>query len=112
MALRVAGKTGEVVSEAKWRDRIAAAICNWTMRHVASEHYRKMIGGSVSYSMASALRDDLEGREPPAPLWEAAVKAAAEGRLGPLPRKPTLRPESVYVNERGFPGSWEDERRG
>ena len=26
------------------RDRIAAALCNWTLRRVASERYRKMIG--------------------------------------------------------------------
>ena|SRR5579859_6009713 len=84
------------------RDRIAAALCNWIMRHVASERYRKMIGGSVSYGMASALRDELESREPPAPLWAAAARAAAEGRLGPLPRKPQVRPESDY--EMKLPG--------
>lgn len=78
------------------RDRIAACLCNWIMRHVASEHYRKMIGGSVSYGMASAFRDDMEGRDAPLPLWTAAAKAAQEGRLGPLPRKPQVRPESDY----------------
>ncbi len=79
-----------------WRDRIAAAACNWIMRHIATERYRKMIGGSVSYGLASALRDDLDGRDAPPPLWAAAAQAYAEGRLRPLPRKPQVRPESDY----------------
>jgi hypothetical protein len=78
------------------RDRIAAALCNWIMRHVASDRYRKMIGGSVSYGMAGAFRDDLEGRGAPPPLWDAAAKAYTGGMLGPLPRKPQVRPESDY----------------
>lgn len=77
------------------RDRIAAALCNWIMRHVASERYRKMIGGSVSYGMASAFRDDIEGRDAPAPLWAEAARAAREGRIGPLPRQPQLRDEDA-----------------
>ena len=78
------------------RDRIAAAVCNWILRHVASERSRKMIGGSVSYGMASAFRDDLEGRDAPAPLWTEAAKAYADGRIGAWPRKPQVRPESDY----------------
>ena len=31
------------------------------------------------------------------PLWAAAAQAYAEGRLKPLPRLPTVRPESDYV---------------
>ncbi len=33
------------------------------------------------------------GREP---LWAAAERARAEGRIGPLPRMPAVRPESDY----------------
>lgn len=84
------------------RDRIAAALCNWIMRHVASERYRKMIGGAVSYGLASAVRDDADGREAPGPLWAEAAKAYAEGKLKPLPRKPQVRPESDY--EMRLPG--------
>lgn len=44
------------------RDRFAAAICNWVMRHVASERYRKMTGGAIRYGLAAAARDEEEGR--------------------------------------------------
>ena len=40
------------------RDRIAAALCNWILRHVASERYRKMVDGSVRYGLAAAKRDE------------------------------------------------------
>lgn len=30
------------------------------------------------------------------PLWAAALLALAEGRIGVLPRIPSLRPESAY----------------
>jgi len=52
------------------RDRIACALCNWVLRHIASDRYRKMIGGSVSYGLSSAVRDDREGRDAPGP-WQA-----------------------------------------
>ena len=52
------------------RDRIACALCNWVLRHIASDRYRKMIGGSVSFGLASAVRDDREGRDAPGP-WQA-----------------------------------------
>lgn len=38
----------------------------------------------------------------PEPLWAAAARAAADGRLGPWPRLPTVRPESDY--EMHMPG--------
>ncbi len=60
------------------RDRIAAAVCNWVLRHVASERYRKMIGGSVSYGLASAVRDDREGRDAPGP-WPAEAARVTRG---------------------------------
>ena len=56
------------------RDRIAGALCNWIMRHVASERYRKMIGGSVRYGLAAAARDEAEKREPPwPPPWFSSI---------------------------------------
>lgn len=73
------------------RDRIAAWACAWIMCHVASERYRKMIFGSVSYGLAAAFRDDIEGRDAPEPLWAAAAQAAREGRIGPIPRQPQIR---------------------
>jgi hypothetical protein len=36
---------------------------------------------------------------PAEPLWAAAAQAAAEGRIGPPPRKPAVRPESAYEME-------------
>jgi hypothetical protein len=62
------------------RDRIAAAICNWTLRHIASERYRKMIGGSIGYGLASAARDDTEKREPPwPPPWFSSIRKDEPG---------------------------------
>lgn len=49
------------------RDRIAAAACNWILRHVASERYRKMTGGALGYGLASAARDEREDRPVPQP---------------------------------------------
>jgi hypothetical protein len=46
------------------RDRLAGALCNWILRHVASERYRKMIGGSIRYGLAAAAIDEEEGRPP------------------------------------------------
>lgn len=43
------------------RDRIAAALCNWILRHVASERYRKMVDGSVRYGLAVVAIEE-EGR--------------------------------------------------
>ena len=49
------------------RDRIAAALCNWILRHVASERYRKMVDGSVRYGLEAAARNEGEWR--PRPPW-------------------------------------------
>jgi hypothetical protein len=57
------------------RDRVAAALCNWILRHIASERYREMIGGAVSYGFASAVRDDREGRPVPRDWAAEAVTA-------------------------------------
>jgi hypothetical protein len=35
----------------------------------------------------------------PEPIWAAAQRAFAEGRLRPPPRRPTLRPESDYETD-------------
>lgn len=43
------------------RDRIAAAACNWILRHVASERYRKMTGGAIRYGLTAAARDEAAG---------------------------------------------------
>ncbi|SRR6266568_203685 len=38
-------------------------------------------------------------REPVEPIWAAAARALAEGRLGPPPRMPTVRPDSDYKTD-------------
>lgn len=63
------------------RDRLAAALCNFILRTLASEHYRKMVQGSVLYGLASAQRDQAEGRTSP-----GLPRTARPGeRLPPLP---------------------------
>ena len=56
------------------RDRIAAWLCNWILRHLATETYNDFIGGSIRYGMASAARDEQEGREPPFEFLELEQK--------------------------------------
>lgn len=41
------------------RDRIAWAICNFALNHIATEHYRKMISGSIRLGMMSAADEDV-----------------------------------------------------
>lgn len=51
-----------------------------------------------------------KGREP---LWAAAERAYAEGRIGPLPRMPSVRPESDYeMNLPGMPAAGESASEG
>ena len=59
------------------RDRIAVRICNGVMRVLATEHYRKMLAGSVRYGLRAAARDEQSGALPPLP-WRAY---APEGAL-------------------------------
>lgn len=40
-----------------FRDRVVCTVCNWLLTHVASERYRKMIGGSIRYGLMAAARD-------------------------------------------------------
>jgi hypothetical protein len=47
------------------RDRIAVRICNAVMRVLATEHYRKMVTGSVTYGLRAAARDEQFGALPP-----------------------------------------------
>jgi hypothetical protein len=39
------------------RDKVACAVCNWTLRHVASPWYRNMIGGAIIYGLKAAAYD-------------------------------------------------------
>jgi len=48
-----------------WRDRVAAAVCNWVLRHVATGRYRQLIDGAIKYGLAAAARDELAGAPPP-----------------------------------------------
>jgi hypothetical protein len=36
------------------RDRIAVRICNAVLRVLATEHYRKMVAGSIRYGLTAA----------------------------------------------------------
>lgn len=51
------------------RDRIAAWLCNAVLRTVATPRYRKFVAGAIAYGLASAARDESEGREAPEPSW-------------------------------------------
>lgn len=42
-----------------FRDRIAWALCNWVLRHVATGWYRTRIEGAIRYGLAAAVRDEL-----------------------------------------------------
>ena len=59
------------------RDRVAVRVCNAVMRVLATEHYRKMLAGSVRYGLRAAARDEQSGALPPLP-WRAY---APEGAL-------------------------------
>ena len=50
------------------RDRIAVRVCNAVMRVLATEHYRKMVAGSVEYGLRAAARDEKFGALPPLPV--------------------------------------------
>jgi hypothetical protein len=45
------------------RDRLAAAVCDWILRNVASDRYRLMIDGAIRYGLLAAARDEI-------PPWE------------------------------------------
>ena len=49
------------------RDRIAVRICNAVLRVLATEHYRKMVAGSITYGLRAAARDEQSGALPPLP---------------------------------------------
>jgi hypothetical protein len=50
-------------------DRMVVAICNFLLRHFASERYNAFIKGAITYGMDAAARDVLEGRPTPQPWW-------------------------------------------
>jgi hypothetical protein len=58
------------------RDRVAVRICNAVLRVLATEHYRKMVAGSVEYGLRAAARDERSGALPPLP-WSAYTAAGA-----------------------------------
>lgn len=40
-----------------WRDRVAHWACNWILNHIATQHYRDFIDGSIRYGVGAAIRD-------------------------------------------------------
>lgn len=38
------------------RDRFVCAVCNWLLLHVASEWYRKMVGGALRLGLQTAAK--------------------------------------------------------
>lgn len=50
-----------------WRDRLVASMCNWLLKHVATDRYEKLIGGSIQLGVVAAgwplLRDDFTDGE-------------------------------------------------
>lgn len=59
------------------RDRIACALCNFILRHVASAKYAATIEGSIRYGLTAAAKDVYGGPElHPPPLTSATTTAA------------------------------------
>lgn len=47
------------------RNRVARALVNAILRTIATKQYRTMITGAITYGLAAAARDELEGRPAP-----------------------------------------------
>lgn len=41
-------------TQTPWRDRLAARLCNLILTHIATDHYRRMIEGSIRLGMLTA----------------------------------------------------------
>jgi hypothetical protein len=55
------------------RDRIAVAVCNWVLQHVASERYQKMVDGSIRYGLALVT---VEEEDRPLAFWDEDLPGA------------------------------------
>ncbi len=51
------------------RDRVACWLCNAILRAIATKNYRDMLGGSISYGLNAAARDERANVYPPPPWW-------------------------------------------
>lgn len=49
---------------------VAWWLCNWILRHVATDWYERVINGTIRYGLAAAKRDEDELIPPPTPWWE------------------------------------------
>jgi hypothetical protein len=50
------------------RNRVAVAIANWVLNHVATPKYKHLLRSVVIYGIRAAERDGREGRAAPGPL--------------------------------------------
>ena len=46
----------------KFRDNLTRVVCNFMLRYVATEWYRKMIEGSILYGLEAARKDARDER--------------------------------------------------
>lgn len=46
----------------RFRDDLTRVVCNFMLRHVATEWYRKMIEGSILYGLEAARKDAYDER--------------------------------------------------
>lgn len=59
-----------------WRDRLAGSIANFALRHIATEHYRDFIDGSIRLGIRSAV-DQAEREQ--AHTWEGHALSDEDG---------------------------------
>jgi hypothetical protein len=55
------------------RDVIAVSVCNWVMRHVASDWYETTLDALIKYGADSMARDLREGLPSPPPWGERTL---------------------------------------
>lgn len=74
---------GKTTAAAPRRDRIAAALCTWILRHVATDRFRRPLDNQVRYELRAAARrasGDDPGAEGLKRLKEIAANATDEDR--------------------------------
>jgi hypothetical protein len=71
------------IAAAPWRDRAAAALCVWILRHVATDRFRRPIENQVRHGLRAAARrasGDDPGAEGLKRLREIVANATDEDR--------------------------------
>jgi hypothetical protein len=85
------------------RDRLARWLCNLILRTIATPWYRDRIDGAIRYGLASAARDETEGR--PAPKENGArLKVTRRTRQGRCRRQAPRNERSDHGDDGRQPG--------